>query len=84
MGYNTSIISKTKEVLTKVKPYLPCISRFLIVATFYEDASRSVWQWEDQQFYLKYIRQIPSVVVNTFLVLNVLVKITSKSKTKNR
>ncbi|KAG0742307.1 hypothetical protein G6F57_009886 [Rhizopus arrhizus] len=72
MGYNTSIISKTKEVLTKVKPYLPCISRFLIVATFYEDASRSVWQWEDQLFYLKYIRQIPSVVVNTFLVLNVL------------
>lgn len=71
-------------MLTKVKPYLPGISRFLIVATFYEDASRSVWQWEDQLFYLKYIRQIPSVVVNTFLVLNVLVKIISRSKTKDR
>ncbi|KAG1299684.1 hypothetical protein G6F66_000623 [Rhizopus arrhizus] len=61
-----------KQEQQEPQPYLPCISRFLIVATFYEDASRSVWQWEDQLFYLKYIRQIPSVVVNTFLVLNVL------------
>lgn len=36
-----------------LKPYLPSIGRFLIVATFYEDGLRIVTQWSDQLWYLE-------------------------------
>lgn len=36
-----------------LKPHLPTIGRFLIVATFYEDSWRIVTQWGDQLWYLQ-------------------------------
>lgn len=50
--------------------YLPILSRLLIVGTFYEDALRTFWQWEDQAFYLQRVRHIPKIVTFTFLAVN--------------
>ncbi|ORE10461.1 SURF4-domain-containing protein [Rhizopus microsporus var. microsporus] len=50
--------------------YLPILSRLLIVGTFYEDALRTFWQWEDQAFYLQRVRHIPKAVTLTFLAVN--------------
>ncbi|GMM33419.1 Erv29 protein [Saccharomycopsis crataegensis] len=56
-----------------VKPYVPAIGRFLMVATFYEDAIRIVSQWSDQVFYLNTYRHIPYFIVVSFLFVNVVV-----------
>ncbi|KAI8879574.1 SURF4-domain-containing protein [Backusella circina FSU 941] len=54
-GYNTSVTKSEMffERLGKpIKPYLAVIGRFLVIATFYEDALRIVYQWSDQLSYL--------------------------------
>ncbi|ODV97857.1 hypothetical protein PACTADRAFT_47705 [Pachysolen tannophilus NRRL Y-2460] len=56
-----------------VKPYVPAIGRFLIVATFYEDATRIVTQWKDQVFYLWNYRHMWYWLVVVFLFTNVIV-----------
>lgn len=53
--------------------YLPILSRLLIVGTFYEDALRTFWQWEDQAFYLQRVRHIPKTVTFIFLAVNLFV-----------
>ncbi|SCU79511.1 LADA_0B01178g1_1 [Lachancea dasiensis] len=52
----------------KLKPYVPAISRFFIVATFYEDSCRILSQWSDQVFYLWNYRRLPYFFVVLFLV----------------
>ncbi|KAK9477891.1 SURF4 family-domain-containing protein [Lipomyces japonicus] len=67
--------SKIEDALDRVsgpiKPYLPAIGRFLIVATFIEDAIRIVSQWNDQVFYLHSYRGIPRFLTSIFLFVNV-------------
>ncbi|KAK9467696.1 SURF4 family-domain-containing protein [Lipomyces arxii] len=54
-----------------IKPWLPAIGRFLIVATFIEDAFRIMSQWSDQMFYLYSYRHIPYFITFIFLFCNV-------------
>lgn len=59
--------------LAFLKPYVPQIARFLIVATFYEDSIRIWTQWDDQVFYLWNYRHYWSWFVKLFLVVNITV-----------
>ncbi|GAN10764.1 ER to Golgi transport-related protein [Mucor ambiguus] len=66
-------LEKTLDTLGQpVKPYLPAISRFLVVATFYEDSLRILVQWSDQRSYLEGDRGFPRGISHMFLLLNVL------------
>ncbi|ANB10958.1 Erv29p [Sugiyamaella lignohabitans] len=56
---------------TPVKPYLPGIGRFLIIATFVEDAFRIVTQWSDQVGYIWNVRGLPHIIAVLFLSINV-------------
>ncbi|KAL1928776.1 hypothetical protein VTP01DRAFT_2562 [Rhizomucor pusillus] len=56
-----------------LKPYIPVIGRFLIVATFLEDALRITIQWDDQVSYMERARHFPSGLSHLFLGLNVIV-----------
>ncbi|KAI8637072.1 SURF4 family-domain-containing protein [Parasitella parasitica] len=65
-------IEKTLDTLGQpVKPYLPALSRFLVVATFYEDSLRIMVQWSDQRSYLEGDRGFPRGISHLFLILNV-------------
>ncbi|KAF3906865.1 hypothetical protein ABW21_db0205533 [Orbilia brochopaga] len=55
-----------------IKPYLPAIGRFLIVATFLEDAIRILTQWSEQLKYLSDYRHIPWGFTHLFLLGNVI------------
>ncbi|KAK9352711.1 SURF4 family-domain-containing protein [Lipomyces doorenjongii] len=67
--------NKIEDILDSVsgpiKPYLPAIGRFLIVATFIEDAIRILSQWSDQVFYLNSYRHMPYFITIIFLFSNV-------------
>ncbi|GAN02141.1 SURF4-domain-containing protein [Mucor ambiguus] len=53
-----------------IKPHLPAVSRFLVVATFYEDAMRILYQWSDQILYLEKVRHFPGYTASIFLGFN--------------
>ncbi|KAG1471900.1 hypothetical protein G6F56_001850 [Rhizopus delemar] len=72
ISFESDTMEHLETLSKRMKPYLPAISRMLIVATFYDDASRTYSQWEDQSFYLTQIRRIPKGFVLAFLVINVL------------
>ncbi|KAJ8656963.1 hypothetical protein O0I10_007297 [Lichtheimia ornata] len=69
--------SKAEEIVDRLgqplKPYLPILGRFLIVATFLEDALRISTQWEDQILFMEHSRGFPSGISHLFLALNVVV-----------
>ncbi|KAI7859714.1 SURF4 family-domain-containing protein [Circinella umbellata] len=69
--------SKAEDIIDRVgqplKPYIPVIGRFLIVATFLEDALRISTQWEDQLLFMEQRRHFPSVLSHLFLGLNVII-----------
>ncbi|KAK9249584.1 SURF4 family-domain-containing protein [Lipomyces tetrasporus] len=71
--------NKIEELLDSfsgpIKPYLPAIGRFLIVATFIEDAVRIISQWSDQIFYLNSYRHMPYFITVVFLFCNVVAMI---------
>lgn len=73
--YSTKVEEFVDAYSGPVKPYVPAIGRFLMVATFYEDAIRIVSQWSDQVFYLWNYRHIPYFIVVLFLFVNVVVMI---------
>lgn len=56
-------------IIQKLKPHTPAISRFFIVATFYEDSFRIISQWKDQVFYLWNYRHFPYYFVVLFLLV---------------
>ncbi|KAI9278228.1 SURF4 family-domain-containing protein [Phascolomyces articulosus] len=72
-----SFSSKAEDIVDKIgqplKPYIPAIGRFLIVATFLEDALRISTQWSDQVSYMQDYRHFPRGLSHLFLGLNVLV-----------
>ena len=69
--------SRAEDVVDKIgqplKPYIPAIGRFLIVATFLEDALRITTQWSDQISYMQDYRHFPKGLSHLFLGLNVVV-----------
>ncbi|KAI9005437.1 SURF4 family-domain-containing protein [Phycomyces nitens] len=70
---STHRVESLFEALGKpLKPHLPAMSRFMVVATFYEDAFRIILQWHDQRMYLEKARHFPSAVSPLFLGFNVM------------
>ncbi|KAI9243483.1 SURF4 family-domain-containing protein [Phascolomyces articulosus] len=69
--------SKAEDIIDSIgqplKPYIPVIGRFLIVATFLEDALRISTQWEDQVLFMEQRRNFPSFLSHLFLGLNVII-----------
>ncbi|VVT50328.1 uncharacterized protein SAPINGB_P002708 [Magnusiomyces paraingens] len=55
-----------------IKPWLPAIGRFLMVATFFEDGVRLTSQWQSQVNYIWKYRGVPKLITVLFLALNVL------------
>ncbi|CCC70488.1 hypothetical protein NCAS_0E04180 [Naumovozyma castellii] len=55
--------------INKIKPYIPSIARFCIVATFYEDSLRIFSQWSDQVNYLQEWQHYPYFFVILFLFI---------------
>lgn len=64
-----------RQIVAKVgrsfRPYIPTITRFFIVATFYEDAFRMTSQWKHQRSYLT--QHVPDWLALLFLLLNITV-----------
>lgn len=80
MGINTTMRStseRAEDLLgllgSPIKPHLPAVSRFLVVATFYEDALRIIYQWSDQIEYLEKARHFPGCTAPIFLGFNAVV-----------
>lgn len=75
---------KAEDILDKVgqplKPYIPAMSRFLIVATFIEDSFRIMMQWSDQLSFMEHTRHFPKGISHIFLGLNVVVCIRIRGK----
>lgn len=68
--YSQKVEDLTDHPLAQVlKPYIPGIARFFIVATFYEDSFRIISQWSDQIFYLHKWKHYPYIFVVLFLIL---------------
>lgn len=59
----------THPIVHQISPYVPSISRFFIVATFYEDSFRILTQWSDQVFYLHKWKHYPYILVVLFLLI---------------
>lgn len=59
------------RVGTPIKPWLPSIGRFLIVATFFEDGFRLFSQWDAQVYYIWKIRGIPRFITVLYLFFNI-------------
>jgi uncharacterized membrane protein YphA (DoxX/SURF4 family) len=54
-----------------LKPYIPGVARFLLVATFFEDSVRIMTQWSDQVVYLSRHQGMPVWFAGFFLIVNV-------------
>lgn len=68
--YSQKVEDLTDHPLAQIlKPYIPGIARFFIVATFYEDSFRIISQWSDQIFYLHKWKHYPHIFVVLFLIL---------------
>lgn len=71
-GFARQVEDNVEIYAQPLKPHLPTIGRFLIVATFYEDSWRIVTQWGDQLWYLQRHRHFPWGISHFFLTLNVI------------
>jgi ER-derived vesicles protein len=56
------------RVASPIKPYLSHIGRFLLVATFFEDAFRICMQYPEQFDYMRNFRNFPNPLAHLFLV----------------
>lgn len=67
-----SISLRTEEFINHaanpIKPYLSHIGRFMLVATFFEDAFRICVQYPEQFDYMRNFRRLPGPVAHLFLV----------------
>lgn len=70
--------NKLEDVIDKVgqpiRPHIPAIARFLIVATFIEDSIRIATNFSGQLYYLNKYRGFPTGINHLFLIGNVLVR----------
>ncbi|KAI8376499.1 SURF4 family-domain-containing protein [Radiomyces spectabilis] len=68
--------SKAEDLIDRVgqplKPHIPLIARFLIVATFLEDTLRIFTQWSDQVQFMQDFRHFPKGLSHLFLGLNII------------
>ncbi|KAG0169697.1 hypothetical protein DFQ28_007047 [Apophysomyces sp. BC1034] len=75
--------SKAEDIIDRVgqplKPYMPVMARFLIVATFLEDPLRIMTQWSEQVRFMETVRHFPTGLSHIFLALNVIVMLAGSS-----
>lgn len=69
--YSEKLDSFLGQIGTPLKPYLPFIGRFLIVATFFEDGFRIYSQWTAQVSYIWTYRGLPHFLTVIYLALNI-------------
>ncbi|VVT44034.1 uncharacterized protein SAPINGB_P000269 [Magnusiomyces paraingens] len=62
-----------------LKPFLPLIGRFFIVATFYEDGFRIFSQWNSQVSYISGYRGLPRFITVVYLAINIVIMFVSSS-----
>ncbi|KAI8083008.1 SURF4 family-domain-containing protein [Halteromyces radiatus] len=74
--FSSSMEDVIDKVGQPVKPFIPAIARFLIVATFLEDALRITMQWSDQLDFMELRRGFPTGLSHLFLFLNIIVMFT--------
>ncbi|KAJ3399039.1 hypothetical protein CcCBS67573_g05016 [Chytriomyces confervae] len=67
------------KIASTLRPHVPLIARFLIIATFYEDSMRLCSQWDDQIKFLKRYRGFPWSTAEIFLVINVMTMVIASS-----
>lgn len=60
------------EIGAPIKPWLPALGRFLIVATFFEDGIRIFSQWHSQVHYIWKYRGLPKYITMAYLAINIL------------
>lgn len=65
--FETKLDSLLDNYGSGVKPFIPALGRFLIVATFFEDSLRIISQWKEQVYYLATFRHLYEFVVKIFL-----------------
>jgi uncharacterized membrane protein YphA (DoxX/SURF4 family) len=58
-----------------LKPYVPSIARFLLVATFVEDGLRIFFQWPEQVAFLRHYRDFSPTIATVFLLLNIVLQL---------
>ncbi|KAI8986496.1 SURF4 family-domain-containing protein [Pilobolus umbonatus] len=75
--------NKAEDILDKfgqpLKPYIPAMSRFLIVATFFEDSLRIITQWSDQLSFMQDSRHFPRGISHLFLGINIMVMLVAST-----
>lgn len=70
-NYSEQIDQFLGKVGAPIKPWLPAIGRFFIVATFFEDGYRIFSQWKQQVNFIWKFRGLPKSFAVGFLLLNV-------------
>ncbi|KAG1304757.1 hypothetical protein G6F64_008931 [Rhizopus arrhizus] len=78
-AFSTKVEDIVDRIGQPLKPYIPAISRFLIIATFIEDSLRIIAQWKDQLLFMQEVRSFPRGLSHLFLGLNVLVMLSASS-----
>jgi uncharacterized membrane protein YphA (DoxX/SURF4 family) len=67
----TNKVENVLDTLSRpVKPFLSVIGRFLVVATYFENAIRIAMEWDDQLIYLEDFRKISPRISLLFLAGN--------------
>ncbi|KAI8060217.1 SURF4 family-domain-containing protein [Gongronella butleri] len=70
-SFSSSMEHGLDRIGRPLKPFISCIARFLIVATFLEDALRLSYQWEEQRTFMENRRGISPNFAQAFLLGNV-------------
>lgn len=77
--YSKRIEDLIDEYSRPLKPHVPSIGRFFIVATFYEDSLRIFTQWSEQIYYLYNYRKFWKWLTILFLTLNIAVMVSAST-----
>lgn len=60
------------DIGAPIKPWLPALGRFCIVATFFEDGIRIFSQWHSQVHYIWKYQGLPKSITIAYLAINIL------------
>lgn len=70
--YTEQVDQYLGKIGAPVKPWVPAIGRFFIIATFFEDGYRIYSQWHSQVHYIWKFRGVPKIITVSYLALNIM------------
>lgn len=73
LHYSEQVDAFLGHVGAPIKPYLPALGRFLIVATFFEDGFRIFSQWSAQVNFIWSYRGMPRFLTIIYLAFNIFI-----------